>query len=162
VVIRARRDGFEDAGSTVTIAGSMSLDFTLVRARVNLAGVLTGTFAFTVRGTSQRATWPMTATVAQTGTAISGTFRARPTTDPGDDWTGSFAGTLSTTASPAQYSGALTISGLISTGSGRCNGTRSNVTGTVATSQLTLSAPGLWNWVECTSTREDVTITLAK
>jgi hypothetical protein len=104
----------------------------------------------------------VTATVSQTGTSISGTFRIHVDATREDDWTGSFIGTLTSVAPPATYSGSLTLSGLISTASGRCNGTKSSITGTASATQLTLSAPGLWVWRECISSQDNIVITLQR
>jgi hypothetical protein len=163
ITILVQREGFDDHTRTVTLSSATSLDVTLVRARVNLAGPLTGTFSYTSLPTAQRVVWPMTATVTQVGTAIAGSFRIEALPgSPEFDWSGSFAGTLSRLTPTAEYSGSLTIRGLISTGNGRCNGTRSETTGSATTKQLTLSAPGLWRWTEYTSTRQDVVITLSR
>ncbi len=160
--VRVRRDGYDDATKPVTLTSSTSVDFTIPRLRISLSGSMTGTYSFTNRASRQRVTTNMVATVVQAGQTISGTFRITTTGNTADEWTGSFTGTLSSLTPPAQYAGNLTVSGLISTGSGRCNGTRSNVTGTVSQTQLVLSAPGVWNWNECSSSVEDTIITLNK
>ena len=160
--LRVRGDGFNDATQGVTLTSSTVLDVTVSRTAINLAGTLTGTFFFSHFQTRQRFSGPMIATVTQNGTSISGTFRIRPTANSADDWTGSFSGRLSSLTPPAQYSGSLTLSALISTASGRCNGTKSSITGTASATQLTLSAPGLWVWNECVSLQDDVLITLQK
>lgn len=160
--VRVRRDGHDDALRGVSLTTSTTADFTLTAARINLTGSLTGTFSYVSTVTGQASTLFTTATVTQNGTAITGTFRIAFTANPADDWTGSFDGTLSSLTPTATYAGGLTISGLISSGSGRCNGNRSNVIGTVSQTRLALSAPGLWNWDECSSTRQDVVLTLNK
>jgi len=60
------------------------------------------------------------------------------------------------------YQGSVTVSALISTSSGRCNGTRSNVSGSATDSGLTLPVPGDWRWNECVSSERDITVTLTK
>lgn len=158
--LRVRRDGHDDATRGVTLTGSTTADFTLTRASINLTGTLTGTHTYTSSTTGQTALGNTTATVTQNGSAIRGTFRIRTTGNPADDWTGSFDGTLSSLTPTAAYTGSLTISALISTGSGRCNGERSTVTGTATHTRLVLSAPGLWSWRECVSTSLNTVITL--
>lgn len=160
--VRVRRDGHDDALRGVTLTSSTTADFTLTRARINLTGRLTGSYTYTFSPTGQPVLRSTTATVTQNGTAITGTFRIAFTTNPADDWTGSFDGTLSSLSPTAVYTGSLTISSLISTGSGRCNETRSNVTGTATQTRLVLSAPGLWDWQECISSQLDTVITLNK
>jgi hypothetical protein len=81
---------------------------------------------------------------------------------PANDWTGSFTVTLSSLEAPATIGGTLAVSALISTDSGRCNGRRSNSTGTASVTGLTLLAGGQWEWDECISTHEDYSITLRR
>ena len=160
--MRVRSDGFDDATQGVTLSSTTTLDLTISRATINLTGTLTGTYAYTDFRSRQRFIVPMTATVTQTGTSISGSFRIRFNTNTQDDWTGSFAGALSSLAPPAQYTGGLRLSGIINTGSGRCNGARSSVPGTATRTQLTITAPGLWVWEECVDSRDDAVITLQR
>jgi len=158
--IRVSRTGYDDATRGINLTVTTTSDFVLVRARINLSGTLTGIYAYTNRTTGQPVSAPMTATVTQTGQTISGTFRIHFSNVAANDWTGSFSGTLSSLTPTATYQGSLTVSALISSGSGRCNGTRSSVTGTATQTQLRLTAPQTWNWNECTSSVQDTVITL--
>jgi hypothetical protein len=160
--VRVRSAGYNDATRSVTLTSSATLDVSISRATVNLTGTLTGSYTATDFRTRRQYATPVTATVSQTGTSISGTFRIHVNSNPADDWTGSFSGTLSSPTPPAQYSGGLRLSALISTDSGRCNGARSSITGTASATQLTLSAPGLWRWDECVDDLDDTLITLQK
>jgi hypothetical protein len=160
--VRVRSDGYNDAVQGVTLSSSTTLDLTISRTTINLTGTLTGSYTSTDFRSRQRYASPVTATVTQTGTSISGTFRIHVNANREDDWTGSFSGTLTSLTPPAQYSGDLRVSGLISTASGRCNGARSSITGTASTTLLTLSAPGLWRWEECVDSLDDTSITLRK
>lgn len=163
--IRVRLDGFEDSIRAVTLTTAGSADVKMSKSQISLSGALSGSFVYTSNSDPSRPrfSWPMTATVTQSGTAIAGTFRIQTTANaPESDWTGSFTGTLSSVAGNAQFAGSLTITGIITSGNGRCNGTRSETAGSATPMQLTLSAPGLWRWQECISTREDVVITLNK
>ena len=109
--LRVRREGYNELSRAVTLSTTTQMDFTLTRVRVNLAGALTGTFSYVTRGTGQRTSWPMTATVTQTTTGstttVAGTFRIQtsPTPAPEFDWTGSFTGTLSSVTPTAQVLG---------------------------------------------------------
>ena len=160
--VRVRSDGYNDATRNVTLTSSATLDVSISRTTLNLTGTLTGTYTATDFRTRQQYAALVTATVTQTGTSIGGTFRIHANANPENDWTGSFSGTLNSLAPPAQYSGGLRLSALISTASGRCNGGRSSVTGTATATQLTLSAPGLWVWDECVDGLDDTLITLWK
>ena len=160
--VRVRSDGYNDAMQGVTLSSSTTLDLTISRTTINLTGTLTGSYTSTDFRSRQRYTSPVMATVTQTGTSISGTFRIHVNANREDDWTGSFSGTISSVTPPAQYSGGLRLSALISTDSGRCNGARSSITGTASTTQLTLSAPGLWRWEECVDSQDDTVITLRR
>ena len=160
--MRVRSDGFDDATRSVTLTASTTLDVTIARSRINLTGTLAGTYTANDFRTGQLYGAPVTATVSQTGTSISGTFRIHGNANREDDWTGSFSGTLTSLAPPANYSGSLTLSALISTASGRCNGTKSSITGTASATRLTLSAPGLWVWRECVSSQDNILITLQR
>ncbi len=160
--VRVRRDGHDDALRGVSLTTSTTADFTLTPARINLSGRMTGSYSYTYSPTGQLVLLSTTATVTQSGTAVAGTFRIAFNGNPADDWTGSFNGTLSSLSPTATYTGSLTISALISTGSGRCNETRSNVTGTATLTRLVLSAPGMWAWRECISSQLDTVISLNK
>ena len=155
--VRFQRTGYNDTTRPVTVTSDSTLNVTLTRNVINLSGPMTGTFAYTHKTTRQLISAAANATVTQNGTAISGTV-AMPTLG----WTGSFSGTLSALQGNATYTGSLTLSALISSGSGRCNGTRSTITGSATGTQLILPAPQEWQWDECNSSVESLTITLNK
>ena len=156
MTIRFQRTGYTDLTRSATVTSATTLNVSMTRSAINLSGPMTGTFAFTNRLTGQPLSSPLTASVTQNGTAISGNF-----TLP-NGWFGSFQGTLSGLQGMATYQGSMTVSGLITSGNGRCNGTRSSVTGTATSNGLTLPAPGEWRWEECNSTVGDLTVTLTR
>ena len=159
--VRVSRAGYDDATRGVTLTVTTTSDFVLVRARINLTGPASGTLTYTNWPPGNGlVTGPATGTLTQSGTSISGTFRVQWSNNPANDWTGSFSGTLSSLTPTATYTGSLTISATISTGSGRCNGTRSSVTGTDSQAQIRLSAPQRWNWNECSWSGENDVVTL--
>ena len=149
-----RRTGYSDLMRPVTVTSATTLNVSMTRSVINLSGAMTGTFAVTSR--NQLFSIPLTASVTQKATEISGTF-----TLP-NGWYGSFQGTLSGVQGNVTYQGSVTVSALISTSSGRCNGTRSNVSGSATDSGLTLPVPGDWRWNECVSSERDITVTLTK
>jgi len=157
LTVRFQRTGYADTTRPVTLTSDTTLNVTMTRSAINLSGAMSGTFAYTNRITGQPVTAQATAMVTQNGTAISGTLNM-----PQLGWTGSFTGTLSSTQGTATYTGSLTLSALISTGSGRCNGTRSTIVGTATGATLVLPAPQEWLWNECNSSVNNLTISLSK
>jgi hypothetical protein len=82
--VRVRRDGHDDALRGLTLTTSTTTDFTLVRARINLSGRMTGSYSYTSSRTGQPVLLSTTATVIQNGTAVTGTFRIAFTANPPD------------------------------------------------------------------------------
>lgn len=150
--INVRRDGYDNLSQGVTLTADQTLSVRLAKTRLALSGAWTGTYTQTLYGNQTTASVP-TATLSQTGTAVTGTFRTSGT------YQGTFDGTLTSEFTDAGISGTLRLAVPSSTGAVLCQSS-GTFTGTPYPA-FTITSP-LQVSTNCTGTISNVTLVLTR